>query len=745
MFLVRDGKVNWKAVVGISVGGLLVFSIYLWNSARLKVETRAIVRYLVSLKAAREESVKLHSEDKDILTEKGPNGSKFKVENGVGKKNSSFFWITVTLDSTSLCRYLAEEEVGAIRIDKVKCSSRKEVTFYFSKFKTNTKGSPDMQNQPDACPANAECDEEFNITKCYFGFYKSEKKCKPCPEKSTNCEGETFECQIGYRALNDDCVSCGEGVRSCNENGEPTECLERYYSIDGKCVSCSTLGPGYCDQGSSGGSVSGVGGRSSSSGYSPIYSSGNQRRSSSSSNTRTSSLVSNSSDKCIAGYYKSSSGCLKCSDGYYSADGATSCTPCAEGYVSNSTHTACVKNVDCQGMVKAFDSSDENINLTSNGNTVVLSYRDVSDLITISDNLEFSGCDLVINTPAETHLLGNIFAKNLTINSSGYEIFTYDSESTDYSPSGKKIICSGDFKINGPFYSNAGVYVSGNLMMTSFNQVGSSEVKISGYVSGEDLVTDPKVLSPIKVGRYVSVSGRVHNVQSDDSITASVISAGEADGGISVAQIQATGKVISKNGDIVVSDEREGTTDSEQYTFHVDYGAEVSAPKGTINIMAGSNVLNMGTVSVGRNMNVNISEYFRNWNKMMIGGDLTITGNVRFAGVKRSNSMIGSQTTVCGSINGSGDIQVDTVASLSVGKSISDSFKTRVIQYEGACEEGKGELLSGHANYYIQNYATRVKGSECNLIKLEEEGPFVSAEQGICQKMSWCQQNRYCY
>ncbi len=744
MFLIQDGKINWKLLVLISVLSLGFFAVFLWNSARLKVEARTIARYVVSVKSAREASVKLHSEDKDIQTEKGPNGSVLKVENGVGKKNANFFWITVTVGNSMLCKYLADSEIDYIRVDKAKCSSRHEVTFYFSKYKSTQKGDPDMQNQPDACPANAECDEEFNITNCYFGFYLSDKKCKPCPEKSTNCEGEAFECQIGYRPLNGECVTCGEGVRNCNDNGEPIECLPNYYSIDGACVPCSTLGPGFCSQSSSSGTGGAVSGSRGGIG-SVAAPTASVKRSSYSPSSGHKTASSTSSEKCEAGYYKTQSGCLRCPSNHYSAEGATKCTPCSDGYIHNSDHTACVKNVDCASLVNSI-SLDGNIKASLSGETVVLKAQNSSEPIIIKEDLDFQDCNLRIETGSETYILGNVFAKNLVINSSGNEIFTYENDSdSEIGISSKKIVCSDDLKIMGPFYTNANLKVGGNLTMMTFELVAPAEVKILGYASGESLLTSRDVLSPIKVGRYVSVSGRVHNVQSDDYITASVISSGEAEGVISVEQIQAVGKIISKNGDIIISDERADSDEDNQYTVHVDFGAEISVPNGSINILAGNNVLNMGKILVGKNLNVSINEDFRNWNHLAVGGDLTVTGNVRLAGIKDSGKSINSQTIVCGSINGSGDMQVDTVASLFVGRNVSESLKTRVVQYEGACEVGKGQLFVGNAKYYLQNYATRVKGSSCSLVKLDEEGPFTSSESAQCQNIPWCQQNRYCY
>ncbi|MBE6445994.1 MAG: hypothetical protein E7021_01105 [Alphaproteobacteria bacterium] len=739
----KEHSENFRLVLKITVISFLILffagSIYLWRATHLKSEARAISRYLISIKTTREETMSSHADEKFTQTESGPYGTTFTVENGIGKKNKDFFWISTEVYSSSLCEYLAKVKLGALKVDKSKCDTSNEVVFYFAKFKSKTKGSPDMDSQPKGCPKNAECDDQDNILSCNEGFYLSDDKCLKCPANSINCEYESFECQVGFYRSQGDCVRCGTGVMACNDNGEPTECMTDFYPMDGRCVPCSELGPGFCTN-SSGASLPAS--SSVSSTYKPVPPP--TRPVEKPIKTKTETLK---TPECQDGYYRKGGSCVACPSYYKTCDKNTGYFTCQDGYVKNADRMACVKEESCSSKADNIRLSDSGIRVSVEGDTIVLSNNQTSQPAVISQDLDFSGCNVKINTASETHLLGNIYAKNLTISSPGNRIYTY--RSSDVAPtisSGKKIVCSGDLKINGSFYSDRSVDVAGNLIITEFMQMTSSNVHIAGYVSGDSISTAKQVKTPITVEGYVSVSDLVHNVKSGDYINASVISAGEAENNIMVEQIALNGKLVSKNGDIIVTDSRKKDKNQDNlFTVHVDFGSELSVLNGSMSIVSGLDVLNLGNIHIARNLDVAISGIFRNWNQLYVGGSMTANTDIRLAGITHPNgNKINSQTLVCGSVFGSGKIQLNTVASLAVGSSISTSMKTQVIKYTGACEQGEGKLSAGRAAYYVQNYETYLNNGQCLLNKKSEEGSFSANTQDNCQNISWCQKNRYC-
>jgi hypothetical protein len=724
-----------KIIVIVVAALCVIGSVYLWRTTQLKSEARAIARYIISIKTTREEMMSAHSEEKMTQTENGPYGTTFTVENGIGKKNKDFFWIKTEVYSSSLCSYVAKQKLGALKIDKSKCDSVNEVVFYFPKFKNKSKGSPDAESQPKGCPKYAECDMNDNIIGCNDGYYLFDEKCLQCPTNSINCEYDSFECQMGFRRVENSCEPCGKGIKSCNDNGEPTECMTDFYPIDGKCVPCDTLGPGFCSQSGGGSLASSVSSYTPGSVPAPTYT------------PKAVQTTSQKTSDCQDGYFKKNGSCVACPQNYKTCNKNTGYFTCQDGYVKNTDATACVKAETCVSKANSLRLSDSGMRVLVEGNTVILSNNQTSVPVVISDDLDLSGCDLKINTASSTHILGNVYAKNLTISSPGNNIYTYVlSDGLPKTKSGKKIVSSGDLKINGAFFSDHSVDVGGNLIVTDFTQTTSANVRIGGYVSGDNITTFKDVKMPIVVDRYVAVSGLVHNVKSGDYINAAVISAGEAENNIMVEQIALTGKLISHTGDVIVTDTRKkGKNQENLFTVHLDFGSELSVLKGSMNVTSGLNILNLGSMDIAGNLDIEISGIFRNWNQLHIGGSLTTNGEVRLAGFNHPDgNKVNSETFVCGNIYGTGNIQLNTVALLSVGGNISTSMKTQVIKYSGACEQGEGKLSAGRASYYVQNYETYLSGGKCLLNKKSEEGAFSISKPDNCKNISWCQKNRNC-
>lgn len=90
-----------------------------------------------------------------------------------------------------------------------------------------------------ACPeGTAKCNSPYEATKCKDNYYLNDDQCYQCPENS-NCTSDGFNCKAGYYESGSVCVSCGDGVATCNSSGAPLTCKSDYYLYNtGECRRC---------------------------------------------------------------------------------------------------------------------------------------------------------------------------------------------------------------------------------------------------------------------------------------------------------------------------------------------------------------------------------------------------------------------------------------------------------------------------------------------------------------------------